>query len=37
VDDVRVFYDVSENRAEVLAVVEKAHADAWLKGIGRKP
>lgn len=37
VDDVRVFYDVSENRVEVLAVVMKSDAEAWLKEIGGKP
>ncbi|MBP6014302.1 MAG: type II toxin-antitoxin system RelE/ParE family toxin [Alphaproteobacteria bacterium] len=34
VDDVRVFYDVSEDRVEVLAIVEKAEADTWLKRFG---
>src|SRR5216110_244471 len=30
VDDIRVFYDVSENIVEVLAIVPKSQADAWL-------
>lgn len=30
VDDVRVFYDVVENRVEVLAIVEKSGASTWL-------
>ena len=30
VDDVRVFYDVSNSTVEILAVVSKAEADAWL-------
>jgi mRNA-degrading endonuclease RelE of RelBE toxin-antitoxin system len=30
VDDVRVFYDVEEDRVEVLAVLEKAEVQAWL-------
>ena len=29
-DDVRVFYDVTEGVVEVLAVVAKSAADAWL-------
>lgn len=31
VDDVRVFYDVRESTVEVLAVVHKAEAAAWLQ------
>jgi mRNA interferase RelE/StbE len=30
VDDVRVFYDISNSTVEILAVVSKAEADAWL-------
>ena len=30
VDDNRVFYDVSDSTVEILAVVSKAEADAWL-------
>ena len=30
VDDMRVFYDVIEQRVEVLAIVPKADTDAWL-------
>lgn len=33
--DVRVFYDVADDRVEVLAVVTKAQADAWLQQEGR--
>jgi len=29
--DVRIFYDVSEDTVEVLAVVLKSEADAWLR------
>jgi mRNA interferase RelE/StbE len=36
VDDVRVFYDVVENRVEVLAIVPKREAETWLKREGRK-
>ena len=31
VDEVRVFYDVEEQTVQVLAIVPKAQADAWLK------
>jgi len=36
VDDLRVFYDVSKRRVEVLAIVAKADADAWLSKVGEK-
>jgi mRNA interferase RelE/StbE len=36
VRDVRVFYDVSDKDVEVLAIVEKAKADEWLKEHGEK-
>ncbi len=35
VGDVRVFYDIEENRVEVLAIVEKAQATEWLKRTGQ--
>jgi len=34
VDEVRVFYDVSKNTVEILAVVSKEAADEWLKEAG---
>ena len=34
VDEVRVFYDVSETTVEVLAIVCKAKAQEWLKQEG---
>src|SRR5437667_12588923 len=34
VDEVRVFYDVQENTVQVLAIVSKEEADAWLKAQG---
>ena len=34
VGDIRVFYDVTEAQVEVLAIVTKAEADAWLKEYG---
>jgi len=33
-DDIRVFYDVSEDVVQVLAIVQKSEADAWLKEHG---
>jgi mRNA-degrading endonuclease RelE of RelBE toxin-antitoxin system len=37
VDDVRVFYDVIEKNVEVLAIVSKEGADAWLRKAGKIP
>lgn len=34
VGDIRVFYDVSESAVEVLAIISKAEAEAWLEGAG---
>jgi mRNA interferase RelE/StbE len=34
VDEVRVFYDVEENTVQILAIVAKAQAEAWLKARG---
>ncbi len=34
VDEIRVFYDVTETTVEVLAIVPKAHAQAWLEQEG---
>lgn len=34
VSEVRVFYDISESTVEVLAIVEKANAEEWLKRFG---
>src|SRR5947209_20208471 len=36
VDEIRVFYDVSDTIVEVLAIVAKDSADAWLKEEGQK-
>jgi mRNA interferase RelE/StbE len=36
VDDLRVFYDVSPPRVEVLAIVPKSEATAWLEREGVK-
>jgi mRNA-degrading endonuclease RelE of RelBE toxin-antitoxin system len=37
VGDVRVFYDVTGSTVEVLAIIEKARAEAWLKKAGGQP
>src|SRR5436305_222452 len=34
VGNIRVFYDVSENAVEVLAIISKAGAEAWLDQAG---
>lgn len=34
VDEVRVFYDVAQETVQVLAIISKAQADAWLKAQG---
>jgi len=36
VDDVRIFYDVSKRTVEVLAIVSKSDADAWLSKVGER-
>jgi mRNA-degrading endonuclease RelE of RelBE toxin-antitoxin system len=36
VNEVRVFYDVSEDTVEVLAIVEKSAADQWLERHGER-
>jgi mRNA interferase RelE/StbE len=34
VGDIRIFYDVSEGRLEILAIIPKSAAAAWLESIG---
>jgi mRNA-degrading endonuclease RelE of RelBE toxin-antitoxin system len=34
VDEIRVFYDVTASTVEVLAIIEKAEAQAWLDRSG---
>lgn len=36
VDEVRVFYDVSEGVVEVFAIVPKSEAEAWLEKVGKQ-
>jgi len=35
VDEARVFYDVVEDTVEILAIVDKADAEAWLEKVGQ--
>lgn len=35
VDDTRVFYDITNTAVEVLAIVSKAQAEAWLEEHGQ--
>ena len=35
VDEVRVFYDVTQKAVEILAIVGKAEAEAWLRQEGK--
>jgi mRNA-degrading endonuclease RelE of RelBE toxin-antitoxin system len=34
VDEIRVFYDVTANTLEILAIIEKREAQAWLTESG---
>lgn len=34
IDKIRVFYDVGENRVEVLAIIPKSEAAGWLERAG---
>jgi len=34
VDDIRVFYDVQEQVVEILAIINKSQAEAWLAQFG---
>jgi mRNA interferase RelE/StbE len=36
VRDIRVFYDVSGETVEILAIVAKSEADAWLTQLGSR-
>lgn len=36
IDEMRIFYDVSENRVEILAIISKLKALEWLEKIGEK-
>jgi mRNA interferase RelE/StbE len=34
-DDIRVFYDVTDNTVEVLAIVPRSQANEWLERYGK--
>jgi len=36
VDEVRVFYDVSEETVEILGILSKSEAEAWLERVGKQ-
>ena len=36
VEEIRVYYDVTEDTVEVLAIVAKSEAQAWLEGKGER-
>ena len=36
IDDIRVFYDVRQGQVEVLAIIAKAEATAWLARVGKR-
>jgi len=36
VGDVRVFYDLTEDTVEILAIIAKSQAEAWLERAGEK-
>ena len=36
VDEIRVYYDVTEDTVEVLAIITKSEAQAWLEGKGER-
>jgi mRNA-degrading endonuclease RelE of RelBE toxin-antitoxin system len=36
INDLRVFYDIQGEQVQVLAIIPKADADAWLKKVGRR-
>jgi mRNA-degrading endonuclease RelE of RelBE toxin-antitoxin system len=36
VDEIRVFYDVSGKRVEILAIIAKTDASAWLAKVGKR-
>lgn len=37
VGGIRVFFDVTEGRVEILAIVPKSGANEWLKTLGEQP
>jgi mRNA-degrading endonuclease RelE of RelBE toxin-antitoxin system len=37
INDIRVFYDIAKEEVQVLAIVTKAEAQAWLDAFGEAP
>jgi hypothetical protein len=35
VDNIRIYYDISEKTVEILAIIYKAEAEAWLGKVGK--
>jgi mRNA-degrading endonuclease RelE of RelBE toxin-antitoxin system len=35
VDEIRVFYDITETNVEILAIVQKSEAEKWLAQFGK--
>lgn len=36
IDEIRIFYDVKEDRVEILAIISKSKAREWLEIVGEK-
>ena len=36
VEEIRVYYDVTEDTVEVMAIITKSEAQAWLEGQGER-
>ncbi|MDF0666111.1 MAG: type II toxin-antitoxin system RelE/ParE family toxin [Nitrospira sp.] len=36
IDEIRVYYDVTEDTVEVLAIIDKSEASSWLEGTGKR-
>ena len=36
VEDIRVYYDVTDDIVEILAIIPKSEADKWLNKVGEK-
>ncbi len=36
IEDIRVFYDIDNNKVEILAIISKSEAARWLQRIGEK-
>jgi mRNA-degrading endonuclease RelE of RelBE toxin-antitoxin system len=36
IDEIRIFYDVEENRVEILAIIPKSKATGWLEKAGEE-